>query len=191
MGRGLDILSKRLGDILSPRKLPLPFVAQSFRSRRILSVLVLSLFLIHAFAPLAGAQETTKPATTQPASASVEDGKLGATTKEASSNSYGAWGQLLLAMAIVVGLIVALGWLVKRLGGGKGLHNTGALKLIARANLSPKHQMFLVRMGDRLVLIGAGPQGLATLSEITDAAEASELLQAAGFKSLDAEGGKA
>lgn len=174
--RGLDVSSKRRGDILSPRY-------------RILPLLVLSALTIHLCASVAPARENVPPATTQPATSSVEDEKIPAEEKEPSSDPYGAWVQLLLALVIVVGLIVALGWLLKRLGGGKTFRGAGTLKLIARANLSPKHQMFLVRMGRRLVLIGAGPQGLATLSEITDAEEANKLLQAAGIKSLDAEGG--
>jgi len=153
------------------------------------ALLLLSLPAMHTSILRADAQDTAQ-SVTQPAS-SVEDGKLGGTSDDSPSSSFGAWGQLLLAMAIVIAMIVALGWLVKRLSGGGTRQNAGVLRLIARTNLSPKHQMFLVRMGNRLVLIGAGPQGLATLSEITDAAEASELLQSAGFPRLNAEGGRA
>jgi flagellar biogenesis protein FliO len=155
----------------------------------VFSFLILTILIIHACASVASAQ-VPKPSTTQ--SVSVENDKVGGDRPDSSSSdSYGAWGQLLLAMVIVVGLIVGLGWLLKRLSGGKALHNAGALKLIARANLSAKHQMFLVRMGNRMVLIGAGPQGLSTLSEITDPAEAADLLRAAGFKDTNEEGGKA
>ena len=137
---------------------------------------VLSLLTFHTFVSVAAAQQAA-PTAPQPAVPSVENGRVGGSPNNASSrDAYGAWGQLLL------------GWLVKRLGGGKSLHNAGVLKLVARANLSPKHQMFLVRMGNRLVLVGAGPQGLTTLSEITDAEEATKLLQAAGQKT---EGGRA
>lgn len=107
------------------------------------------------------------------------------------SGGWEAWGQLLLAMAIVVGLIFALGWLVKRLGGGKAVSGGGALRLVARANLSPKHQIFLVRLGKRLVLLGAGPQGLATLSEVIDGDEVADLLAAAGVEHVESEGGEA
>ena len=125
---------------------------------------------IHICVPVVAAQEIAPTGAAQPASTNAEEDKPISSEKKdtPSSNTYGAWGQLLLAMAIVVGLIVGLGWLVKRLGGGKALAGAGALKLVARANLSPKHQIFIVRMGKRLVLIGAGPQGLATLSEVTD-----------------------
>lgn len=160
------------------------------RPRRILTFLLLAV--------LASCVETSSatvqggiPSTTTQAS-SIENEKVISTqTDSPPTDSYGAWGRLLAAMAIVIGLIVALGWLVKRLGGSKSLGSTGALKLIARATLSPKHQMFLVRMGNRLMLIGAGPQGLATLSEITDAGEAAQLLRAAGFKDTNEEGAKA
>ncbi|MBN1943063.1 MAG: flagellar biosynthetic protein FliO [Phycisphaerae bacterium] len=128
---------------------------------------------------------------TQPAAATAEDEKLPPPKETSPSDSYGAWGRLLLAMAMVVVLIVALGWLVKKMGGGGKLAGRGPLHVAARADLSPKHQVFLVRMGGRLLLIGAGPQGLTRLSEITDASEAAELLRAAGIQDAGGEGGKA
>ncbi len=176
---------------MTPRRIHVG--SQRNAGRGCYALLLLSLLAMHACALRVGAQESDPPATQSAAgvAASVEDGKLGGTSNEPSANPYGAWGQMLLAMGIVVAMIVALGWLVKRLSGGRTRQNGGVLRLIARTNLSPKHQMFLVRMGNRLVLVGAGPQGLATLSEITDAAEASELLQSAGCKGLNAEGGRA
>lgn len=157
------------------------------RARRIGLLLVLSLLTIHAVTPVVHARDKT-PATSN----SVEEEKINGRQKESSdTDAFGAWGRLLAAMALVVAMIVALGWLVKRIGAGKGLQSAGALRLVARANLSPKHQVFLVRLGRRLVLLGAGPQGLSGLSEVTDAEEISELLQAAGMKRLPKEGGDA
>lgn len=77
-------------------------------------------------------------------------------------------GRTVAALAVVAAMIVGI-WLALRLlrtrsgmpGGGKGLD------VLARTPLSPKHQLFLVRWGDRELLIGAGPEGLTTLAQAT------------------------
>lgn len=49
------------------------------------------------------------------------------------------------------------------------------LTVVARAPLSPKHAIALVRLPRRFVLVGFGPEGVSVLSEITDADEAADL----------------
>ena len=41
--------------------------------------------------------------------------------------------------------------------------DSGAVRVIGRAALSPKHSVCLVRANHRIVLIGLGPQGSPTL----------------------------
>jgi Flagellar biogenesis protein len=45
------------------------------------------------------------------------------------------------------------------------------LNLLGRKQLTPTQQIYLVRLGPKVVMIGAGPDGLRTLSEITDPVE--------------------
>ena len=53
------------------------------------------------------------------------------------------------------------------------------LDVLARATVSPRHQLLLVRLGHRLVLVGQSPASLTALSEVTDAGEVAALIEAA------------
>lgn len=86
------------------------------------------------------------------------------------------WLQLLLALALVVGLIFLARFLLRRFGGtAKFTGGSRVVEVLARTALTPKHQVFLVRLGRRLVLVGAGPEGLAALAEVTDPDEVAKL----------------
>jgi len=48
----------------------------------------------------------------------------------------------------------------------------GGLQVVGRLSLSPKHTVYLLRVGGRVLLVGAGPQGApALISELDDLAE--------------------
>ena len=48
----------------------------------------------------------------------------------------------------------------------------GAIQVVSRVSLSPKHTVYLLRVGRRVLLVGAGPQGAPSLiSELDDLAE--------------------
>ena len=70
-----------------------------------------------------------------------------------------------LALAICGGLIVA-GRRFLPQGAGVGM------QVVGRVSLSPKHTVYLLRVGQRVLLVGAGPQGSPSLiSELDDLAE--------------------
>jgi flagellar biogenesis protein FliO len=47
-----------------------------------------------------------------------------------------------------------------------------AIRVVSRLSLSPKHSVYLLRVGRRVLLVGAGPQGAPTLiSELDDLTE--------------------
>ena len=85
--------------------------------------------------------------------------------------------QTLLALAIVVALIYACRFVLRRLGKGArpGESDTGAIEVLSRTGIGARQQLLLVRLGRRLVLVGSWPGGMAGLSEITDPAEISAL----------------
>ncbi len=57
----------------------------------------------------------------------------------------------------------------------------GAIQVVGRVSLSPKHSVYLLRVGQRVLLVGAGPQGApALLGELDDLREASPDLEAGG-----------
>ncbi len=54
--------------------------------------------------------------------------------------------------------------------------DSGPLQVVGRAGLSPKQSVYLLRVGDRVLILGAGPQGPpAALGEVTDPAELARL----------------
>ncbi|MCK4602364.1 MAG: flagellar biosynthetic protein FliO [Phycisphaerae bacterium] len=96
------------------------------------------------------------------------------------------WLQTLLALGLVVGLIFLARYLLHKFSRLRRPSGTcGAMAVIARANLTPKHQMVLVRMGRRLLLLGCGSEGVAALTEITDSQEIEELLRAVDSAKAD------
>lgn len=89
------------------------------------------------------------------------------------------WVNLLLGLLVVVGLIFLARYLLRRFGAqGRPTGASKVIEVLARSPLTSKHQLFLVRMSERLVLLGCGPQGLTALSEVTEPEEMARLLAA-------------
>lgn len=91
-------------------------------------------------------------------------------------NGLGGWTQTLAALAIVAGLLLGARFLLKRLAPATRVGRTGAVEVLARTALSARQQVILVRLGGRLLLLGSSGDGLRTLCEIADPAEAAGLL---------------
>ena len=79
------------------------------------------------------------------------------------------WIRQLLAVVAVIGLLLgSLAWLRKR-GVTRGAWNSAGggrarrLEVLERVALSPQHSLHLVRLDDRLVLVGRSPAGLTRL----------------------------
>jgi len=96
-----------------------------------------------------------------------------------AKGSGGGYLQTLAALAGVAGLIIAVRLLGRRRGAMGRAARGGAMEVIARTPVGPKQQLLLVRLGRRVVLVGAGPNGFAALGEVCDAQEVNELIQAA------------
>jgi flagellar biogenesis protein FliO len=48
-------------------------------------------------------------------------------------------------------------------------NGAGALQIVSRVSLSPKHSVYLLRAGTRVLLVGTGPQGApALISELDE-----------------------
>jgi flagellar biogenesis protein FliO len=85
--------------------------------------------------------------------------------------------QTLLALAVVIALIYACRYVLRRLGKGTslGVADSGVIEVLSRTGIGARQQLLLVRLGRRLVLVGCWPSGMAGLSEITDLAEINAL----------------
>ena len=82
------------------------------------------------------------------------------------------------ALAVVGGVSLAS----RRFGLNLNLgaaRDLGALGVVGHARLSPKHSVYLVRVGGRVLILGAGAGGSpTTLGEVTDPAELARLVPA-------------
>ncbi|HET6427440.1 MAG TPA: flagellar biosynthetic protein FliO [Phycisphaerae bacterium] len=130
-------------------------------------------------APVASTSEPTRPA-------DIEDKPVGGagvedqTFRPEDKGPDWRWVQPAVALAIVVGLLFGLRWLLRRLGArGQAAADSDVIQVLARMSLSPKERLLLVRLGGRLVLVGSGTAGLTALCEITDPLEVSELTERA------------
>ena len=63
-------------------------------------------------------------------------------------------GQLLLGLGLVIGLIFALAWVVRRLQNQVGPRGNQAIKLLSSQSLGPRERLLLVQVGEEQVLLG-------------------------------------
>jgi flagellar biogenesis protein FliO len=89
----------------------------------------------------------------------------------------GQWTRTLGALALVVVLIFLARIMLKRFGPVSGRARRDVLDVLARSAVSPRHELLLVRVGRRVVLVGRSPSAMTTLSEITDRDEAAGLIE--------------
>ncbi len=97
------------------------------------------------------------------------------------SNSSDFWGLVRSggALVVVLALVVVAYWLVRRFVPSVGVANSRVLRIVARANLTPKHHIALVQISDRLIMVGHAGDSISALTEITDQAQVAEILSRA------------
>ena len=87
-------------------------------------------------------------------------------------------GTTLLSLFAVIALIVVVVWVVRKLVPGfRGGADSGPVRVLGKHYLAPKLQLFLVRIGERVVVIGAAGGHLSQVCQITDKDEIAELLR--------------
>lgn len=129
--------------------------------------------------PAAQTQPATAPAVAAAHGSDLENSYV-KTPGASRAKSAGDWTQTLAALAAVIGLIFAARLLVRRVGGTQNdARRNGPLEVIARSVVAPKQQLLVVRLGRRLMLVGCGPAGFASLGEVTDEQEVEQIIQAA------------
>ncbi len=93
------------------------------------------------------------------------------------------WVGLDLAMWLGVVLLLAVGgiWLMKKLlPGGRKLWKSGPMTVLGRLTLTPKHGVYLFKVGRRLLVVGMGQEGMRTLAVIDDPDEVAAVVAEAG-----------
>ena len=79
--------------------------------------------------------------------------------------------------AAVLGLIGVAAFAWKKTG-RRGVAPAGPCEVLAKVRLEPRATVFVVRVGTRALVVGGGADGLRTLSEVADPAEAAALFAA-------------
>jgi flagellar protein FliO/FliZ len=89
-----------------------------------------------------------------------------AATPAAAVPGFDAGGlvEMMLSLALVVGLIIALSWVIGRLRSASRVGAGGAIGVLAEIAVGPKERILLVRVGDRQALIGVSAAGVSPLS---------------------------
>lgn len=88
-------------------------------------------------------------------------------TMPQSPATAGSLGGAVVALVLVVGLILALAWLAKRLPGLAGTSNP-ALRVVGSLSIGPRERVVVVAIGDTQLLLGVGAGGTRTLHTLTE-----------------------
>ncbi|MFA7237640.1 MAG: flagellar biosynthetic protein FliO [Phycisphaeraceae bacterium] len=118
-----------------------------------------------------------------PSGLQAERSATGNTSSSATTSGGGSGGwvvQTMLALGLVIALIFALRWLLKRLtgwGGATGAHRADALvEVLARSTIAPKTSVLFLKIHERIVVAGQTPAGLDTLTEFDDPDQVAAIL---------------
>ena len=80
------------------------------------------------------------------------------------------------ALGAVLGLILLLRAAMTRWAGQTAMAGNATVELLSRSQLAPRHQISLVRVGQRILVVGESGSGLRTLADIDDPEEVAALL---------------
>jgi flagellar biogenesis protein FliO len=81
----------------------------------------------------------------------------------------------LVALGVVLLIVVAVFWFLRKLVPSLRHVDHAALQVVARASVSPKHNVALIRLGRRYILIGVGGDRMNRLCEVSEPQEVAEL----------------
>ncbi|MCC7192109.1 MAG: FliO/MopB family protein [Phycisphaeraceae bacterium] len=133
-------------------------------------------------------ESTVAQPKTAPAEAAIpanEKKALGAARDDATSGTVtrddggSSWVMTTLtALGVVVGLILVLrGIVAKVTGRAPASAHSPVIEVLSRTSVAPKNHVLLLRLGQRILVVGDSAAGLATLADISDPEEVASLLQ--------------
>lgn len=88
--------------------------------------------------------------------------------------------KLTLTLVFIVGLILACGWLVRRMAGGAGF-NHRHIKVLSVMPLGTREKLMLVKAADEYLLLGVTPNGITTLHRYDEPIDISETSMSSPF----------
>lgn len=96
----------------------------------------------------------------------------------------------MIALVLVIGLILMIRLAIGRFNGRMGpaaRRSNPAIEVLSRIAIAPRNHLLLVRIGQRLLVLGDSPNGLSSLANLDNPEEvAAILLQVASAKSHSA-----
>jgi flagellar biogenesis protein FliO len=119
----------------------------------------------------------------KPLDANGAGGQAGTGGGAGSGGDVGSGGwvlQTLAALGLVIGLILLGRWLWIKLSGQVPTRTSGsrAVEVLSRTAVAPKNHVLLLRVGERILIVGDSSQGLQTLAQVDEPDEVAELLTA-------------
>ena len=144
-----------------------------------LSVLAILMMVLSAQSALADADpDTASSASVTPAQPAVDSSTVGASTDTADRlsrrrtlrtprlMSSDGWAPGIAGVALALAVVGGLATIARRF---TPRPPSGTVQVVGRVSLSPKHSVYMLRVGQRVLLLGAGPQGPPSLiTELED-----------------------
>ena len=96
----------------------------------------------------------------------------------------GTIGGTLFALALVLGLIFALAWLVRRMPGLTGMRGGSGLRVVASLALGTRERLIVVEVGETQLLLGTGAAGTRLLHTLETPLTVEPPPQAPAFAQL-------
>ncbi len=75
----------------------------------------------------------------------------------------GAMLQMLLGLALIIGLLFLGAYLLRRLNGGKSFGNIGPMRIVGGLMISPRERIVLLEVNETWIIIGIVPGQIKTL----------------------------
>ncbi len=114
-----------------------------------------------------------------PSSQTNEADQSSSSFDDSSFDPLPSLGNLLLGLLIFVAIVGGIIWFFRRNPSMKRYFGGGPIKVISRAYIAPRFGLFLVKIGDRVLLLGQSPESIQNLLEIHNPTEVSKLLSEA------------
>ncbi len=71
--------------------------------------------------------------------------------------------QMLMALSLIVLILFAATWLLRRLNGGQAFANAGPMKVVGGLTISPRERILLIEIEESWILVGVVPGQIKTL----------------------------
>ncbi|SDK12635.1 flagellar protein FliO/FliZ [Methylophilus rhizosphaerae] len=93
----------------------------------------------------------------------AEPASLAAASAPSAGDSL---GRMVLGTVIVLLVIAAIAWLLRRVMPGQGLSHTGIIKQVGGVQLGPRERVVVLEVAGRWLVVGVGPGQMTALGEV-------------------------